>query len=369
MKIKIKLRILLILFLFNFLNCEKTKFIDETNRIYEYETINITQDIYLLKTIVDKTRWVNANIVVIINADDVFVVDSGLLPSAGYLAIEKIKELTDKPVRYLVNTHWHGDHWQGNEAFVKTYPDIQIISSTVGFNDISTDGVKDATEGFINMFSSGIERREKEYDLKQTADGKDLSKEALDDIADRLKYYKLTVAELREMKIVLPNLLFDKKLVIKTPQREIQILHFGNANTPGDAIVYLPNDKVLISGDVVVYPTPYESGGFSDSWKSVFDQMATLDFDYLIPGHGEVLKDDTYIRFLSKIFETISLKTNKMYEDGLSQDEAFEKLTIDVVKENLDGMKAELKVHFEKFDPSFIKAAIATKYREINKSN
>lgn len=108
---------------------------------YSLETVKVADDIYMLKAANVSAFWVTGNITVIINEDDVFVVDSGLLPSVGDMAIAAIKKLTNKPVRYLFNTHWHGDHWQGNESFKKAFPSIQIITTEENLRNIKRFGM------------------------------------------------------------------------------------------------------------------------------------------------------------------------------------------------------------------------------------
>ncbi len=95
--------------------------------VYNYEVEKIVEDVYLLKPKINRYRWVTANIVVIVNADDILVVDSGLLPAAAAEAIKEIKKISSKPVRYLLNTHWHGDHWQGNEAFARNIQVCKLL--------------------------------------------------------------------------------------------------------------------------------------------------------------------------------------------------------------------------------------------------
>src|SRR5688572_10888691 len=115
--------------------------ITQAQSSYKYDVEKVVEGIYVLKPVINDLRWVTSNIVVIINDADIFVVDSGLLPSAGEEAVKEIKKLSAKPVKYLLNTHWHGDHWQGNEAFVKNYPEVEIISSSEAFTGINRNGM------------------------------------------------------------------------------------------------------------------------------------------------------------------------------------------------------------------------------------
>src|SRR4051812_929256 len=91
---------------------------------YHYDVEKVVEGVYVLKPVINDYRWVTTNVILIVNERDAMVVDSGLNPRAGADAIVEIKKITQLPVKYLVNTHWHGDHWQGNESFVDAYPGI-----------------------------------------------------------------------------------------------------------------------------------------------------------------------------------------------------------------------------------------------------
>ena len=357
---------ILLLFFFSCKESKKeAKVIKES--LYEYEAEKIAENVYLIKTVVDKTGWVNGNITLIINEKDAFVVDSGFLPSAGVKAVEKIKEVTDKPVKYLVNTHWHGDHWHGNQAFVKAYPDVNIIASIAAYNEFKGRGMKDATEVFIRQFNGWITGYQKKLDANKNRDGSKMTNKQRDSIKGLMKYTYMVIDEFKKDLIpILPSLWFEKKMVIKDSLREIQILHLGKGNTAGDAMVYLSNEKILITGDVIVYPTPYESGGFSDSWKEVFDKMIQLDVTKVIPGHGKVLDNNNYIRFLSKVFEVVSKKTNQMYRNGTTRDDAIKLFTLDMLRNELPNLEKDLAVFLDDFHPGFLRRAVNSRYRNLD---
>jgi glyoxylase-like metal-dependent hydrolase (beta-lactamase superfamily II) len=72
-------------------------------------------------------------------------------------------------------------------------------------------------------------------------------------------------------------------------------MFLGNANTDGDAVIWIPSERVLISGDIVVHPIPYAAASYPTSWISVLDKLEAYDFAYLIPGHGDVQTDRAYV--------------------------------------------------------------------------
>ena len=89
----------------------------------------LADGVYLFRAPEALDRWTATNVVVVVNQDDVTVFDSFTLPATARLAIAEIRALTSKPVRTLINSHWHMDHWSGNDEFRKAFPGIQIIAT------------------------------------------------------------------------------------------------------------------------------------------------------------------------------------------------------------------------------------------------
>lgn len=328
---------------------------------YSYTTEKITDNIYVLKPNINNYRWVTANIVVIINNDDVFVVDSGLLPSAGEEAIKEIKKLTNKPVRYLLNTHWHGDHWQGNEAFAKAYPGLQIIASEKNKQAIERNGML-WVKIFYNRYL-GMMLKEDEASLRNQDSVQTMTSEQKIELEEGLKQVKLDSAEMLTLKPVFPNTTFSDKMVISSGDRDIELYYLGIGNTIGDAIVYLPKEKILITGDLVVYPSPFESGAFSKDWiNTSLKLQKSFRYDILIPGHGAVQHDTTYLEYLNALFKEIAKQMNDAFSSG--NVDANTVVTIVTYKTVTDELNRDLRfVKYTKMlDPGFIGAAIKSSF-------
>jgi glyoxylase-like metal-dependent hydrolase (beta-lactamase superfamily II) len=96
-----------------------------------------------------------------------------------------------------------------------------------------------------------------------------------------------------------PTLIFNDKLDIDLGNREVQVKHLGRGNTPGDTIVYLPKEKILVAGDLLVYPIPYTYDGYPAEWVQTLQNLAHLDADVIVPGHGPVLHDKVYLTLVT----------------------------------------------------------------------
>ncbi len=353
-------RLSILIALINFLNFNPSS----AQSFYKYEVEKVATDIFVLKPIISDYRWVTSNIVVIVNENDLLVVDSGLLPDAANEAIKEIREISSKPIRNLVNTHWHGDHWQGNEAFEKAYPRIQFIATEQGKKSIEENGLVWAKKLYIKYFELSIANYDKAI-AEKSLDGKTLSDVELADLKTATAQFRQDLEGIRRLKPVLPNITFSDKLVITKGSREIQLLYLGIGNTSGDAVVYLPKEKIVIAGDLVVHPSPYESGMFSPEWLETSQKLAALDFEILIPGHGEVQHNKDYLNFLNSLFEEIIKQVKYAYKNGTtSADDLKKAVTHKSVTDELLKVPA-YKPFIEKLDAGFVHQSIQTSFKRI----
>ncbi len=331
--------------------------------VYKYETEKVTEDIYVLKPLINDYRWVTANIVVIVNSEDVLVVDSGLLPEAGTEAVKEIKKITNKPVKFLLNTHWHGDHWQGNESFAKAYPGIEFIAAEQGFHAILRNGMMWINTFYPKYLQGMVDSYEEAVKRGQLGEGKPLTPEGMKYLSEGLNQVKQDLASVKTIKPTVPTFTFTDKFIMRRGGREFQFYYLGIGNTVGDAVLYLPKEKVLIPGDLVVYPSPYESGAFSKEWVETSKKLAQFEFKYLIPGHGAVQKDYSYLNYLNALFAEVSKQTNAVYLSGKnSADDAVKIVTAESVVAELNKTP-EYAQYTKYLDPGFVRSAVQNTFK------
>ena len=173
------------------------------------------------------TYKVNCNAAVILLDDSVLVVDTHSKPSAAHGLIEQIKKLTDKPVKYVVNTHFHWDHYQGNQAYPSSWPaGVEIISSEATRASIDQRGIPRVKHEILTL-PHEIEKLE--ADLNKATDAKQ-KQEKRRNIAEAKHY----LAELESMQVTLPTMTFDRSLILHRKSRTVEILWLGKAHTDGD---------------------------------------------------------------------------------------------------------------------------------------
>jgi glyoxylase-like metal-dependent hydrolase (beta-lactamase superfamily II) len=225
------------------------------------------------------------NTTVVIGQRDVLVVDSCYLPSSARKDIDQVRTWTSKPVRYLVNTHWHYDHTMGNGAYWSAFPGLDIVAHAE-----TARRSRDYNPGWFARFPRRADLFRKALAEGKDPDGKVLTEEEKREYADALRGLEPVQAEFSTLEDRTPNLTFHESLTLDLGGREVQVRFLGRGNTAGDAVVYLPREKILVAGDLVVHPVPYMFSGFPSEYVRTLQALDRLDYDILVPGHGEVLR-------------------------------------------------------------------------------
>jgi cyclase len=231
------------------------------------------------------------NTVVIIGSASVLVVDSCYLPSSAREDIAQIRQWTDKPVRYLLNTHWHGDHNLGNTAYADAFPGLAVIAQSEAAKLMIL-----RNPAFLSQYPQRVIRFQKELETGKDPAGNSLTELGRRDLKVAIAGNSLVWSEFQNLKYSPPNVSFDHELDIDLGGREVQLKYLGRGNTSGDAIAYLPKEKILVTGDLVDSPVPYLGGGFPAEQIVTLKKMLELDAETIVPGHGDVLQGKTYVQ-------------------------------------------------------------------------
>jgi cyclase len=238
------------------------------------------------------------NTTVIIGDRGVFVVDACFLTGSAEEDIAEIRRLTPKPVRYLLNTHFHIDHNAGNGAYMEAFPALEIIAHS------ETRKLMDARNPLFAADVASPNGRpstfilptmKKELESGKDDDGQPLSVEDKARLPIRMVQEENEIADYRRFKYQPPTLTFDHELTLDIGNREVQVKHWGRGHTPGDVFVYLPRERVLVTGDLLTYPVPYMRMTFPHEWVEVLRAMRRMEADIIVPGHGIILKDKTHL--------------------------------------------------------------------------
>ena len=260
--------------------------------------------------------FTQSNVMVLVGEFDVLVVDSHVTPAASRALLESIPILSDKPIRYLVNSHYHFDHAHGNQAF----PDgIEIIGHEYTRAKLNGDLGNVLEENTFNSFTSRVPdqvlRLNQEAAVSESSERRTM-------LLDRSHMMQNHIEELKEVIPTPPNITLDNKLtlfqVVDSGSREIQLLHFGRAHTGGDVVVYLPSERVVFTGDMMLPGLSYMGDGHVDEWPDTLDGLKSLDFDIWLPGHGPVMRSKDLIGYFQEYLRDLWSRTSDFYNQGLS---------------------------------------------------
>ena len=323
-----------------------------------WKTVQVGAGIYAFIAPDGVTPIVSGNSVAVIGDSSVLVVDAGQFPSVARAQIAAIRKLTDKPVRFVVNTHWHPDHWLGNAEYAAAFPGVPIVSTrntyelarTKALPFIDTAYAQQTLKILTGMLAAGKHRDSTPF------------------TATELQYYRYAepqfneyLAELRTVKPVMPNMLFTDTLTVFLGKREVRMMFLGRANTGGDAVVYVPDAKVLMTGDIVVSPFPYGIGSFIGEWIDVIAKLQAMNPAVIVPGHGAVQHDGTYLALLSRLLESVRAQTQAAAAKGLTLDETRKQIQLDDFQQELCGTDAWCIFGFR---GNFVRPAVGRAYRE-----
>ena len=300
----------------------------------------------------------NGNSVVIINEDDVLVFDTFTRPSSARKVLAEIRKLTSNPVRYLVNSHWHPDHWSGNEVYTREFPGVEIIAT-----EETRQIMLNVANAWPALYTAGLKKDQADFDREistgKLADGTPLTTEqrAKDEaLFQRERDY---VNEALQVHRTYPTLTYTDKFTLYHGGREFRFLSMvGDA--AGTTVMYLPKEKILATGDLLSYPVPYYTPPLSQHARSL-RTLAQFDVDVIIPGHGPAWHDKNYLNLEFLLLESIVQQVTQAVQKGL--------VTVEDVQKEVNV--EDLRPRFTHDDPDldkkfrrFAKGMIENAYRE-----
>ena len=257
---------------------------------------------------------------IVVNDRDVLVFDTGTTPGGARALLEDIKLITDKPVRWVVDSHFHYDHVGGNPAFG---PDVQIIGHEYTRKAILTLDTlhREPYLSWINRIPSQVESLS-----KQVAAEKDPQKKAA--LEKQLATAQRDLDRSKEVVHIPPTITFDSKMVIYDGTREMQLLFLGRGHTAGDIVLYLPKERLVCSGDLVEGGLPYMGDAYFDDWVTTLERLKKLDFAVDLPGHGSPFSDKEHITHLQSYLKDLVSQVTPLQAQGVPPEEALKRIDL-----------------------------------------
>ena len=241
---------------------------------------------------------VNCNTAIIESDDGVMVVDTHSKPSAARVIVQELRALTARPVRYVVNTHFHWDHWHGNEVYPAAYPNAEIVTNQITREAMVKKGLK-RIQDHVRQMPAEIAKLRADLAAATTSEQRAT-------LQHDLTLAEAYQAEVGALKPALPTMAFERTMTLYRRDREIHLLYLGRAHTEGDVFVYLPKEKVVITGDAVIGWTPFMGDGYPEDWVGTLDRLAELDWTHLVMGHGEPAGRDWLKTFRGYVHDMVA---------------------------------------------------------------
>lgn len=313
-------------------------------------------------------RFDESNAAVVIREDGVLVVDTQTAPPAARAVIAEIRKLTDKPVRWVVNTHWHGDHVQGNSAYRDAFPEVQFLAQVNTAEDIENRAQPQLAQDIADA-ERWLERGRKALETGE-ADGQKLGDEEKKEVAARIEQRSAHLVRLKEVnEFVLPTKTFDAEFdlpAVPAPAGAgaVHMRHYAG-HTRGDVALHLARERVLITGDLLD-DLPFTGHGSPQALVETLRSFEKLEFDAIIPGHGRVRRGEearTHLKKTIELFDSIVSQARAGVAAGLNVEDTAAKVDVDAMREYFVTDDAS-----KRYWSFFVSEAVARAYDEAKKT-
>lgn len=302
----------------------------------------------------------SGNVTAIFGDDGVAVVDSGRFPSLAKLMIAEIRRRTDRPVRYVVHTHWHVDHLAADGEFRKAFPGVAFVAT-----DFTRRKMLEKQAAYlrdVEKNNAGYVQGLGEYlSAGKRGDGSPLSDAERTFLKSEIADIRMETSELAGTALVEPDLTFDRTMTLHLGTREVRVAFLGAGNTAGDAVTFVPDAKVAIVGDLLVAPVPYGYGCHPGDWIETLNTLMASGAATIVPGHGPVLHDWTYAKTIVRLLESLRKQVGDAARAGATLEETRKRVDLSAFQKELAGEDRDRARAFRSY---FVESAVERAYQE-----
>ena len=277
---------------------------------------------------------VNSNAAVIETNDGLVIVDTHSKPSAAQSLYKDVQGVSKKPVKKVINSHFHWDHWQGNQVYAQGNPGLEIIATDRCKARMTDPDQLNGGVAFIEKQAAGMpgEIDRIKADIQKASDAATKAR-----LEGNLAQAEAYLAELKTMKPPVPTRTVSSTMTLKEGGRDIQLMVVGRAHTDGDLFTYLPKEKVLVTGDAVVDWMPFLNDGYPEEWIQSVATLEKLDVEQIVVGHGEPAPK-SHLTFFRGYLTDLVDGVKKAAAAGMSLDDMKKKVAEDLAPKYEKGM-------------------------------
>jgi len=268
---------------------------------------------------------INCNAAIFVRSKDVVVVDAHSKPSAAASIIGQIRrQITEKPVRYVINTHFHWDHTQGDPGYKQTGK-VDFIASSMTKDLMEKNCVARMKES-ADSVPPRIEAMRRRAETAKSAAEKTFCEE-------EIRQMEAYLADLKQnYELVLPTITFDKSYLLSDPVFDLHLEFHGRSHTAGDTFVYCPQQHAIATGDASHGWLPNIGDGYPRMWPGTIDEVSKLDFKYILGGHGPMQSERTVMMSQRNYIEELTEKVEAGKKAGQDLAELQKRLTVASLK-------------------------------------
>ena len=230
----------------------------------------------------------------LVTDEGVLLIDARQHPRRGEELLAAIRKTTSKPIKWVINTHGHGDHYFGNPVFKREGAIFVAHRDTAG--------------------------------MMKTHYGLEMKR--------RMGYFKQQKYDPAEVKLVMPDVTYDSKMVITLGGRTIELIYMGPGQNPGDTLVYFPKEKVMFTGG------PFSKNSWANpsftpsmsNWVAMLRKIAAMDVDKFLGGHGDIGNRDDVLHE-AQMLEDFDAGMRAAVNKGMSKDEIIKNVKFEKYKD------------------------------------
>lgn len=325
-----------------------------------FDTVEVGPGVYAFVSPETNGPIPSGNVVAVVGDDGVLVVDSGRFPTLARRIVAEIHRRTDKPVRYVVHTHWHLDHIAADGVFREAFPSAIFVGHEFTRRKIvdkQTPYVRDLAatdEGYVKYLEERIASGKRR-------DGSPLSDEDRRRLASQIGDLRLEMVELSGASVVAPSLTFESGLDVHLGRREVRVMFLGKGNTAGDTVVVVPDARVVVTGDLLVSAVPYGYGCHPAAWIETLDRLMSLDVAAIVPGHGPVQHDWEYAKKVSALLKALRAQVAEAVAQGATLEQVHERVDLSQFRKSFAGDRSDRAAAFGDY---FEYSAVERAYQE-----
>lgn len=225
-----------------------------------------------------------ANAVVVAGTDGILVVDAHHGPDSGGWLAEQIRRVSDLPVRWLVQTHWHGDHVWGSSALREAFPGVVILGHPATRDSLASGGERQR-EAEVGRLSGLVSR------VSDALEGGAVPEAEVERYREALARYRMQLAEAERSDVILPERMVEAALSLELGARTVSVLHPGPGHTRGDLAVWVPDAGLLVAGDLVEDGALWLDGADVRGWAAALGRLRELRPRQVVASHGRLRPD------------------------------------------------------------------------------